>query len=105
MPLRLEPLEDRENPAVLNPLAAQAALTDLVANVNAILTSPTPPSAASVSNLVLTTYAAVQDEVVTPAEQGQIFQAAVQVVMEAQVPPQRLFAIVTDIYVLRASIG
>ena len=40
-----------------------------VANVNAILTSPTHPSMASVGNLVLTTYSALQDQVVTPAEQ------------------------------------
>jgi hypothetical protein len=105
MRLSLEALETRENPATFNPVVAQAAFNDLLVNVNAILLSPTPPSATSVGNLVLTTFAAVQDEIVTPAEQGQIFQAATQVVFEANVPVQRLFAIVTDIYIIRASIG
>lgn len=105
MRLNLEPLEARENPAVFNPVAAQAAINDLVANVNTILTSPTPPSAASLNGLVFTTFNAVADEVVTPAEQVQIFQAAFRVVSEANVPVQTLVAIVTDIYVIRASIG
>src|SRR5215208_1763606 len=105
MRLSLEALETRENPAAFNPVVAQAAINDLVANVNAILFSPTPPSAASVNNLVLTTWSAVADGIVTPAEQGQIFQAATQVVFEANVPVQRLFAIVTDIYVIRATVG
>ena len=105
MRLSLEPLEARENPAVLNLAAAQAAINDLVANVNAVLTSPTPPSQQSVGNLVMTTFSALTDEVVTPAEQGQIFQAAVTVLAEANVPVERLFAIVADIQVIRASIG
>ena len=105
MRLNVEALEARENPAAFNPVVAQGAINDLVANVKAILFSPTPPSPASVNNLVLTTWSALADEVVTPAEQGQILQAAVRVVSEANVPVQRLFAIVTDIYVVRASIG
>ncbi len=105
MRLNLEPLETRENPAVFNPVVAQAAFQDLISNVNAVLTSATPPSAASVNSLVITTFVALADEVVTPAEQGQIFRAAGQVLAEANVPIERLVAIVTDIQIIRSSLG
>jgi hypothetical protein len=105
MRLNLEPLEARENPAAItNPVAFQAAVADLGAVVNQVLTSPTPPSAASVNNLILTTYTALSDQIVSPTEQIQIFQAAGQVLSEANVPVSQLVRIVVDIQVIRASI-
>lgn len=105
MRLNLEPLEARENPAaIVNPVAFQAAVADLSSVVNQVLTSPTPPSAASVNNLILTTYTALADQIVSPAEQIQIFQSAGQVLSEANVPVSQLVRIVVDIQVIRASI-
>lgn len=106
MRLTLEPLEARENPAaIVNPVAFQAAVGSLTATVNQVLTSPTPPSAASLNNLMLTTFAALGDNIVSSTEQIQIFQAAGQVLTEANVPVSTLAQIVVDIYTIRASIS
>ena len=105
MRLNLEPLEARENPAAItNPIAFQAAVADLSSVVNQVLTSPTPPSAASVNNLILTTYTALADQTISPTEQVQIVQAAGQVLAQANVPVSKLTQIVVDVYVIRASI-
>jgi len=106
MRLTLEPLETRENPAaIVNPVAFQAAVGSLTATVNQVLTSPTPPSAASVNALVATTFAALGDNIVSPTEQIQIFQAAGRVLSEANVPVDRLVQIVVDVFTIRASIA
>lgn len=106
MRLCLEPLEARENPAVItNPVAFQAAVADLNAVVNRVLTSPTPPSAASVNALVATTFVALGDNIVSPTEQVQIVQAAGRVLSEANVPVSTLAQIVVDVYTIRASIA
>lgn len=106
MRLTLEPLEARENPAAItNPVAFQFAVQSLTATVNEVLTSPTPPSAASVNTLVATTFAALSDQVVSPTEQIQIFQAAGRVLSEANVPVAKLVQIVVDVQTIRASIA
>lgn len=106
MRLTLEPLEARENPAAItNPVAFQFAVASLTATVNQVLTSPTPPSAAALNNLVVTTFVALDDQIVSPAEQVQIVQAAGQVLSEANVPVAKLVQIVIDVQTIRASIS
>jgi hypothetical protein len=104
VPLTLEPLEARENPAVVNTIAFQFATQDLQATVRDVLTSSTPPSAASINNLIVTTAVALNDQIVTQGEQAQILLAVGRILNEANVPIDRLARIVADIQIIRSSV-
>jgi hypothetical protein len=106
MSLNLEALEVRENPAALNFAAVPPALFQTLAtDVSTLITSASRASPVTISAFLGTTFAAFSDGTVSSAETSQIVLTASQVLIEANVPPSQLIAVVLDVQAIAVAAG
>ncbi len=106
MRLTLETLELRDNPAVaFTPRVPIELFQHLAADVRVLTESATKPSPAAVQSLVMTSWSAFSDGVVTPAELMQIVQAAKVVITEANVSQSAVVAVIGDVQAIHMTLG
>ena len=103
MRLSFECLEGRANPSTFTPRVPAELWQNLAADVRTLAEGTTAPSQESVQTLVTTTQAVIADGAITPREAVQISTAANVVLEEANIPPEEIQAVVTDVQAIYAA--